>query len=121
VGRSATCSRESTGSGCSCRSERDRYQNGAYWATANGWVIYALGQVDKGLATRTINDLIADFRTGGICECVGPNYRQLPDYVCSGTNALGGIRRVKKRRGLGAPGFGEEAVTPERSVISRQG
>jgi hypothetical protein len=74
--------------------ERDRYQNGAYWATASGWVIYALAQVDRDLATRTIDDLITDFRTGGICECVGPNYRQLPDYVASGTNALGGIRRL---------------------------
>jgi hypothetical protein len=74
--------------------ERDRYQNGAYWATASGWVIYALAQVDRDLAMTTINDLIADFRAGGICECVGPNYRQLPDYAASGTNALGGIHRL---------------------------
>jgi hypothetical protein len=74
--------------------QRDRYQNGAYWATASGWVIYALAQVDRDLVLKTIDELIADFRADNICECVGPGYRQLPDYVASGTNALGALRRV---------------------------
>ena len=30
--------------------KRDTYQNGAYWATASGWVLYALAQIDADLA-----------------------------------------------------------------------
>ena len=34
------------------------YQNGAYWATASGWVLYALAQIDMPLARGMLADLI---------------------------------------------------------------
>lgn len=74
--------------------ERERYQNGAYWATASGWVLYALAQKDPDLARRRWRELLADFRTGGICECIHDGYRQLPSYVVSATNPLGFARRL---------------------------
>jgi hypothetical protein len=72
----------------------DRYQNGAYWATASGWMIVALEQIDPSLATHTLEALLDDFRAAGIYECVTADYRQLPDYVVSVTNPRGALRRL---------------------------
>ena len=74
---------------------RERYQNGAYWATPSGWVMGALNGRRPDLARRMLDDLVEDFRTGGICECVSRDgYRQLPSYVDSATNPLGAARRI---------------------------
>ncbi len=74
--------------------ERETYQNGAYWATASGWVIADLAQIDLALARRTAEDLIADFRQNGIYECVNEDYSKLEHYVVSATNAWGALRRL---------------------------
>lgn len=74
--------------------EPERYQNGAYWATATGWVLIALDEVDPPRARRLFREMIADFRQGGICECVNEGYRQLESYVVSATNPLGAVRRL---------------------------
>jgi hypothetical protein len=66
----------------------ETYQNGAYWATASGWVMDALAQIDPELARRTRDDLLADFQSGGIWECVNTgDYRKVEHYVVSATNA----------------------------------
>ena len=75
--------------------EPERYQNGAYWATASGWVIWALAARNQKLAHNVWSDLIADFRANGICECVNEGYRKLPSYVVSATNPLAAARRLK--------------------------
>jgi dienelactone hydrolase len=74
--------------------EPDRYQNGAYWATASGWMIYALAQTEPTLARRLWHELLADFQTRGVCECIHGEYRQLPSYVASATNPLAAARRL---------------------------
>ncbi len=74
---------------------RDTYQNGAYWATASGWMMRALSQIDPKRADELLADLLADFRTNGICECVNEGYRQLEDYVASATNPLGAVRKMQ--------------------------
>ncbi|MDW8026447.1 MAG: hypothetical protein RMK18_11365 [Armatimonadota bacterium] len=74
--------------------EQERYQNGAYWATASGWVIWALPEVEPKLAQKTFCDLVDDFKANGICECVNEGYRQLESYVVSATNPLGAMRRL---------------------------
>lgn len=71
----------------------ETYQNGAYWATASGWVWDALCQVDDSLVDRLLADLLQDFQEGGICECVNVNYRQLAHYVVSAVNPLGAVRQ----------------------------
>lgn len=73
----------------------ERYQNGAYWATASGWLMTALAEKKPALARQVFADLISDFQQGGICECVGPNYRQLESYVVSATNPLSAVRKLK--------------------------
>jgi hypothetical protein len=73
---------------------RDRYQNGAYWATAAGWVMVAVAKEDPNLASRMFADLIDDFKTAGVCECINEGYRKLPDYVNSATNPLAAARRL---------------------------
>jgi hypothetical protein len=74
--------------------ENESYQNGAFWATPAGWVMSALNGRDPALARRMFNDLIEDFRAGGICECVNDGYRQLESYVDSATNPLGAARKI---------------------------
>lgn len=74
--------------------ERETYQNGAYWATASGWVIAALAQIDPALARRMAEDLLADFRQNGIYECVNEGYRKLEHYVVSATNPWGVLRQM---------------------------
>jgi hypothetical protein len=71
----------------------ETYQNGAYWATASGWVWDALCQVDEPLADQMLDDLIQDFQDGGICECVNAGYRKLAHYVVSAVNPLGALQR----------------------------
>ncbi|MGQ9879260.1 MAG: hypothetical protein ACUVSV_00145 [Armatimonadota bacterium] len=72
----------------------DRYQNGAYWATATGWVIQAIHPLNAELAERTFNELIEDFKTHGVHECIHPEYRQLESYVVSACNPLGSARAI---------------------------
>jgi hypothetical protein len=76
----------------------DRYQNGAYWATASGWVMQAIHPVNPQLALRTFEQLVADFQQNGVYECVHPEYRQLPSYVVSACNPLGAARKLWARR-----------------------
>ena len=77
--------------------EPETYQNGAFWATASGWVMRALDELDPRLARRMFRDLIEDFRAGGVCECVNAGSRKLPSYVNSATNPLGAARRIWRR------------------------
>jgi len=72
----------------------DRYQNGAYWATASGWVLYALAQKSPDRARGRWHDLVADFCAEGVCECVHEGHRQLAGYVVSATNPLAAARRL---------------------------
>ncbi len=68
------------------------YQNGAYWATASGWVWTALRRAAPELARRLLEELVDDFRRNGVYECVNGEYRKLDRYVVSGTNILGALR-----------------------------
>ena len=53
------------------------YQNGAYWATASGWVWQVLQRTDPEGAGRLLSELLEDFREGGACECINRGYRKL--------------------------------------------
>jgi hypothetical protein len=72
----------------------ERYQNGAYWATASGWLMWALAQRDPAAARQVWKELLADFREHGVFECVNEGYRQLDSYVVSATNPLAAARRL---------------------------
>ena len=61
----------------------ERFQNGAYWGTPVGWVSYTLRQTDPGLANRIYEEMIADYQTNGIYECVNDGYQRCKDYVVS--------------------------------------
>lgn len=74
--------------------EPERYQNGAFWATASGWLMEALAQSRPDLTQRIFTDLVADFQQGGVCECVNDGYRQLESYVVSAANPLAAGRRL---------------------------
>ncbi|MEN6425619.1 MAG: hypothetical protein ABFE13_09670 [Phycisphaerales bacterium] len=77
---------------------RDTYQNGAFWATPTGWFVYTLDLVDPTLADRTILDLVKDFQSGGACEWILKDKRQLPNYLASAALPLAGIRAMIERR-----------------------
>jgi hypothetical protein len=76
------------------------YQNGAYWATASGWVLAALAEIDKPLAVQMLDDLMTDFQTRGIFECVNVGYEKLDHYVASVVNPLGALRRMADKANL---------------------
>lgn len=78
---------------------RDRYQNGAYWATPVGWFVYTLDLVDPKLADQTVIDMVRDFiTTGDVNECVNDGYKNVSNYVVSATLPLEGIRAMMARR-----------------------
>ncbi len=72
---------------------KDVYQNGSYWYTPTGWVIYAIHLVDPKLASQLTKDYIAglkesDYRKGeefkGPLECFHPSgYNRGPVYMTS--------------------------------------
>jgi hypothetical protein len=74
--------------------EPERYQNGAYWATASGWMMWALAQRAPELGRELWRALVADFQAHGVFECVHEGYRQLDRYVVSATNPLAAARRL---------------------------
>jgi hypothetical protein len=72
----------------------ERYQNGAYWATASGWMMWALAQRAPELGREMWRALVADFQAHGVFECINEGYRQLDRYVVSATNPLAAARRL---------------------------
>lgn len=73
---------------------KEEYQNGAYWATAAGWVVWCLAQTDPALAARTLIQAVECFQTEGSFECVNENYRKLNSFVVSATNVYGAAKRL---------------------------
>ncbi len=72
----------------------EEYQNGAYWATASGWIIWCLAQIDITLACKTLSEVVTYFKEEGSYECVNKDYRKLPSFVVSATNVYGALRRL---------------------------
>ena len=78
--------------------KNNTYQNGAYWHTATGWLLAALGRREPGLAADVFAELIRhlreqDFRRGegrqAPWECFGPGgYAQNGVYMTSVTVPL---------------------------------
>jgi hypothetical protein len=83
---------------------KNTYQNGAYWATATGWVCQAINMVDQPAARKLAKEYIdhlrkTDFRlkgpdNGGPYECIYPpsGYKQNPVYMTSVTGPLAAFR-----------------------------
>ena len=67
------------------------YQNGAYWATASGWALKLFCRLDPEYAEQMLDELLLDFETDGVCECINEGYRKLPKFVVSAANARGGL------------------------------
>lgn len=72
------------------------YQNGAYWATASGWVWAVLRQEDPQGAAALVRAVLDCFATDGVWECVNASYRKLPEFVVSAVNLRGPLLRFQK-------------------------
>ncbi len=72
----------------------ETYQNGAYWATASGWLIWCLAQRDISLAARIAVEAASYLKEEGSYECVNENYQKLPSMVVSATNLYAGLKRA---------------------------
>eukprot|EP00759_Apiculatamorpha_spiralis_P050201 PhF_6_TR4523/c0_g1_i2/m.6326 len=71
------------------------YQNGAYWATPLGWILPVLkeyGNQTQSLYNVIVHDVLSDFETNGIMECVNTGYHGVVEYVASATNVYGGLK-----------------------------
>lgn len=77
---------------------KDTYQNGAFWATATGWFVYTLNQVDPDLADRTLVDLVGDFQARGVNEWVFGSTLGVTKYLSSVTLPLAGAKRMLSLR-----------------------
>lgn len=88
---------------------KNRYQNGAYWATPTGWVAYAVARVNRGLSQQLAAEYIetlrdGDFRKGGRhgepWECAHPkgDYRQNAAYLTSVTAPFSAFVRIATGR-----------------------
>lgn len=79
---------------------RNRYQNGAYWHVATGWVVEAVRNDDPALARRLLGETVAHFReeesAGAPWECLHPDgdYRQNAVYLASVTLPLESLLRA---------------------------
>lgn len=78
----------------------EEYQNGAYWATASGWVIWCLAQTDGKLAAQALSDVTRSFVNDGIFECLNENYSKLDSFVVSATNVHGAYKRLVQEQAL---------------------
>lgn len=85
---------------------KNTYQNGAYWGTASGWVIYAVAQVNEALTAELIREYIQELREGDFrkgpefgspWECIHyeNNYKQNPVYMTSVTCPLAALQRLQ--------------------------
>ncbi len=70
------------------------YQNGAYWATASGWLATAFQVLDQEEADRLILDCIADMKANGVYECINAGgYTKVKEYVASVTLPMQYLRK----------------------------
>ena len=65
------------------------YQNGAYWSTPLPWFAPVVATVDLARAQQMLVDVIEDFQTNGVAECVNGSYRKVPNFVAGITNLYG--------------------------------
>ena len=49
------------------------FQNGAYWATASGWMAEVFESASPGAGVGLLRELVADFNAHGVWECIGPD------------------------------------------------
>ena len=49
-----------------------RFQNGAHWGTATGWMAEVFEMAQPGSGVELLQTLVADFTAHGVWECVGP-------------------------------------------------
>jgi hypothetical protein len=87
--------------------QKNNYQNGAYWGTPVGWVVYAISRVNWKAAQKLALEYITELREndyrkgvefGAPYECFHPaGNRQNPVYLTSVTSPYGVFRKLMKR------------------------
>jgi hypothetical protein len=93
----------------SAQSEKNRYQNGAYWATPTGWVVDAIASVDRNLAQQLAGEYIATLREGDFrkgkqngepWQCAHPtgDYHLNSAYLTSVSAPFAAFRRMAAGR-----------------------
>jgi len=93
----------------SAQTEKNQYQNGAYWPTPTGWVTDAIAKVDRNLAQKLAGEYIATLREGDFREgkrngepwqCAHPTggYRTNGAYLTGVSAPLSVFRRMAARR-----------------------
>jgi hypothetical protein len=68
------------------------YINGAHWATPLPWVVPVVARQDPERANQMVKDVIVDFQTNGVAECINGDTRKVPNFVASITNLYAASR-----------------------------
>jgi hypothetical protein len=85
--------------------KKNAYQDGAYWNTPTGWVVYAIAKVNMDLARKLADEYIEELREGDFrkgegfgspWECIHPeeNYKQNPVYMTSVACPLIALKKI---------------------------
>jgi hypothetical protein len=74
--------------------KKETYQNGAYWLTASGWLIWCLAQEEPKAAAKVFTQCLSWSMDNGFYECINVDYTKLDKYVVSGTNLFGALKRL---------------------------
>lgn len=95
------------------------YQNGAYWGTPMGWIVYAIAKLDPSLARQTIIDMVDDYKANGVNEAINrpTGYVAVPKYVASATEPLQGVRLLN---GSNLAGSGSGATVSASSAYGAE-
>jgi hypothetical protein len=80
--------------------EKETYQNGAYWITASGWIIWCMAQRDPEASARVFTKCLSWSLDNGFYECINVNYKKLNNYVVSATNLLGSVKRLLQENNI---------------------
>jgi hypothetical protein len=75
---------------------KEIYQNGAYWATATGWIIWSIADENPELAADIFAQAVRYCLENGFYEYINRNSQAGKHYAASGTNLLGAASRFKR-------------------------
>jgi hypothetical protein len=72
-----------------------KFQNGAYWGTATGWIAEAFESLHPGAGGSLLQELVNDFTQNGIWECIAPDdYHRTPNNVSSACLPYASFKRL---------------------------
>ena len=97
------------------------YINGAHWATPLPWVVPVVARKAPERAKQMVRDVIDDFQTNGVAECINGDKRKVPDFVASVTNLYAASRWLASQRPMNVLFITIDDLRPELASYKADG